>query len=384
MPNAFNLPTEEQFDEQIAVLRLISNKMGLVEKLASWDEARYIARNGLANKYFKVGDILVSNYNDETLKHAIIGIDFDIPKSIAIQSLDQLPVTPTALFSAAQGLYLAEEVLSTGKKVFQLNGIKYEFTTTKEIPVGGQVYISAWETEGYVPTKISTYEADRVTPIESNLTVVTSTDVINLEEVNHHQRCRYGSNNYLDSILRQWLNSNEDIFKWVPKTDYDRPVTSSPYNGAGYLKRLDPELVAVIGAVEKKVARNTVTDGGGQDTFTDKIFLLSRVEVGLGSEGITTGEKVYPFYEGVGNAGRIKLRGGSPAYWWLRSPNVSNANNVRNVNSTGALDNNNAINAYGLAPDCVYCQHRVSLLTEIRAIFMQGTVILSSKAKTNR
>ena len=69
---------------------------------------------------------------------------------------------------------------------------------------------------------------------------------------------------------------------------------------------------------------------------------------------------------------------------WLRSPNVSNANNVRNVNSTGALDNNNAINAYGLAPDCVYCQHRVSLLTEIRAIFMQGTVILSSKAKTNR
>jgi len=56
------------------------------------------------------------------------------------------------------------------------------------------------------------------------------------------------------------------------------------------LHRLDPELVAVIGAVEKQVARNTVTDGGGQDTFSDKVFLLSRVEVGLGTEGVTDGE----------------------------------------------------------------------------------------------
>ena len=42
---------------------------------------------------------------------------------------------------------------------------------------------------------------------------------------------------------------------------------------------------------------------------------------------------------------------------FLRSPNVSNANNVRNVNaSTGALNNNNANNANAEAPDCMDSQ----------------------------
>lgn len=37
--------------------------------------------------------------------------------------------------------------------------------------------------------------------------------------------------------------------------------------------------------------------------------------------------------------------------WWLRSPNVSNTNNTRNVNTDGSLNNNNANNTNGLAPD---------------------------------
>ena len=38
--------------------------------------------------------------------------------------------------------------------------------------------------------------------------------------------------------------------------------------------------------------------------------------------------------------------------WWLRSPNPSNCNNVRNVNSSGVLNNNNANNTYGELDDC--------------------------------
>lgn len=33
--------------------------------------------------------------------------------------------------------------------------------------------------------------------------------------------------------------------------------------------------------------------------------------------------------------------------WWLRSPNVSNTNNTRNVNTSGELNNNNAIAVMG-------------------------------------
>ena len=46
--------------------------------------------------------------------------------------------------------------------------------------------------------------------------------------------------------------------------------------------------------------------------------------------------------------------------WWLRSPNPGNANNVRNVNTSGAVNNNNVNNANGLSPDCVYSQLKVS------------------------
>ena len=43
-----------------------------------------------------------------------------------------------------------------------------------------------------------------------------------------------------------------------------------------------------------------------------------------------------------------------------RSPNVSNANNPRNCNTSGAVNNNNANNANGLAPDCEYSEHGVT------------------------
>lgn len=45
--------------------------------------------------------------------------------------------------------------------------------------------------------------------------------------------------------------------------------------------------------------------------------------------------------------------------WWLRSPNVGNSNNVRNVNTDGSLNNNNANNSQGLVPDCINSQLRV-------------------------
>ena len=38
---------------------------------------------------------------------------------------------------------------------------------------------------------------------------------------------------------------------------------------------------------------------------------------------------------------------------WLRSPNPGNANNTRNVNTSGALNNNNANNSLAVAPDCM-------------------------------
>ena len=164
-----------------------------------------------------------------------------------------------------------------------------------------------------------------------------------------------GNNRYIHSALRQWLNSDEVSFNWQSQHQYDAKPTNTLdiYDSAGFLNKLDPELTAVIGLAKKNVAKNTVTDGGGQESFTDKVFLLSQKEVDLGEEGVITGESVYPLYNGVANAGRIKQLNGSPRYWWLRSPNVGNSGSVRGVLADGALNNHLASLTSGVSPACV-------------------------------
>ncbi len=172
-------------------------------------------------------------------------------------------------------------------------------------------------------------------------------------------RQQYGNNRYLHSAIRQWLNSAETTFTWQPQHQYDVAPTGAPYDGPGFLKRLDPDLVAVLGAVDKQVARST-TDGGGQDLFSDKVFLLSRVEVYGGGEGTTSGEAPYPHYESLAPSpttgaldGRIKYLGSSARVWWLRSPRSTSAYNLRYVDPNGAVYDVRAAMRYGVAPAVV-------------------------------
>lgn len=171
-------------------------------------------------------------------------------------------------------------------------------------------------------------------------------------------RQQYGNNRYIHSAIKQWLNSDETSFTWVSQHEYDEAPTGAPYDGAGYLARLDPELVEVIGAVDKQVAVATV-DGGGQDTFSDKVFLLSRVEVYGGDEGTVTGESPYAYYANLAGApttdaiaGRIKLLSETTMRWWLRSPHVDRSHHPRHVGTPGTVSNSHASSANGLAPAC--------------------------------
>ena len=82
----------------------------------------------------------------------------------------------------------------------------------------------------------------------------------------------------------------------------------------------------------------------------DKVWLLSRVEMGYGTEGVTTGEQVYERWNGATNAERIKLLSGSPRHWWLRPPYVSYQSGARYVNTDGTLNGNYSYDSLGLAP----------------------------------
>ncbi|MGI6636749.1 MAG: hypothetical protein ACOX2Z_00095 [Minisyncoccales bacterium] len=282
MAEFLNLPTKEQFDVQNALLASIASHTGTEGiAISNWEDVQRAVRMGLADKIFKVGDQFVSSYDTGQIVWDVIGINHDIPtdkkytKSLTLQAHDCIM---NCQFDAPEALYYAEAELPAGTHIFTLNALQYTFTTTQAVPVGGQVFINAWQSaEGagvYVPTKITTYAADRATAIETDLDVTATTGTDTLAAVNNHSRCRYGSNNYMESAIKQFLNSNATSFAWTPKTNFDRPPSGAPYTGGGFLKLLDPELVAVLGAVDKQVARNTLTDGGGQDLFSDKVFFF--------------------------------------------------------------------------------------------------------------
>ena len=191
-------------------------------------------------------------------------------------------------------------------------------------------------------------------------TLTTAGDFSN--NLNSIQRVRYGSNNYKESAIRQWLNSDKAAGSvWTPQTKFDRPPTWAA-TADGFMYGMDADFLAVIGKTHIVVSRNTVCDGGGYDEMDDYFFLLSRREVYMGNEvsGIIEGEP-YPYYSdysdlsaaGTGaDSNRIKYRNGSAQYWWNRTPNSGYGNYVRNVITTGAMYYYGAYYSSGVAPAC--------------------------------
>src|SRR5690606_26958580 len=94
--NVLNLPTAEQFDEQILVLREIAGKMGVVGSIATWKDVQAEVRRGQAERYFAVEDLLMSKFNNQPTIWTVIGINHDTPTdsnttySMTIQTRDCL------------------------------------------------------------------------------------------------------------------------------------------------------------------------------------------------------------------------------------------------------------------------------------------------------
>jgi hypothetical protein len=187
-------------------------------------------------------------------------------------------------------------------------------------------------------------------------------------------RKQYGNNRYSVSNIDQWLNSAAGAGAWYSKRhDYDAPPTNanvwSNYNEydaeAGFLSNFEEAFRNAILDTTIRVAKNTVTDGGGYEDITRKVYLLSNTEVGLSNEnGIAEGSKwdlfsndnsrkAYPTAEAVSRSEYTSssLNASSPWYWWLRTPNAGTSYYARIVHTDGTLDSNNAYNGHrGVRP----------------------------------
>lgn len=385
MSNQFGFLSDDTFAEKMDTmnqfLAAIATGQGGSLKPTSWSDVQALVRKGLASKVFAVGDQLTCQRGSTTLVWDIIGFDIDTPAdkqfthSMTLQLHDCLPGTQ---YDAPEALFYCETALAAGTYNFTLlagydttygGGKTYQFTLTKEVPAGGQITFPwNWNTQAST-TKVSTYKSRTDNAAIETVGVTEGTGGTNLgtadgktTNMNHSHRIRYGSNNWVESAMRQYLNSDKAAGSvWTPQTKFDRPPSWNA-STAGFMNGLDADFLAVIGKTTKVTCRNTVTDGGGSDTTKDKFFLLSRREVFAGNEvsNVTEGEP-YPFYSDYSdytnaNAGadknRIKYRGGSPQWWWLRTPYTGHGYYVRIVDADGSLHISGASGSGGVAPAC--------------------------------
>ena len=194
-------------------------------------------------------------------------------------------------------------------------------------------------------------------------------------------RASSGNNRYRSSNLRQWLNSGGAASTWwVANNPADgtldtnnkdaTPADAGMNEPTGYddiqgfmnnftalelIKMLDTTLT---------VAKNTITDGGGSEVVTDKVFLLSHTEVGFPDENSIVEGSLFSIFAADANRvaymtdqGYVNTLATKPAtigaawYWRLRTPTSALSFSAREVSDYGTQSSSDAFSGYpGVRP----------------------------------
>ena len=366
-----NLPTMEQFDKMNDYLAIMAG-VGHVKLLDAYEIQRAI-RNGTIRNIVSEGDFFMVGRGGTDWLFQVDAFDYDVPARSGYEKSMRImmyPVFNNVAFDAREAVYYADEVLAPGTYWFQDSRTsKYvSFALSQPVPAGGQIVMgNDGLTPDYTFTSAISYASQTSTvAIETVAVAISDTEPgeTQLTPVNHSNRARWGSGNWLQSAIRQWLNSDAASGWWAPSNIYDRPQTSP---ASGFLYGIDEDLRACIGKVRLRTGLNPFDSGGETFGYSDNeelIFLPSRSEMGLGNSAteifetpVTAGGEAktdtLPLYKK--DADRIKYLSGVARGWWLRSPHPSltDADGAYYVNTPGALDSHYASTAHGAVPACV-------------------------------
>lgn len=246
-----------------------------------------------------------------------------------------------------------------------------QFTTTVDIPAGGQLVVTTGDFRNSTQVsdlKLTSYASrSSTTALESNIACsegTSGTDLgdankaANNTKINSTDRCLYGSNNWKQSALRLWLNSDKDANAWwVPQGPFDRP--SGNVGVQGWLYGIEKDFLDVLQDVLNPTTQNWF-DGGVTVNSREKFFIPSNGQVWFTSA--ETEGKPWDYYTmfsdlaaaGTGaDSNRIKTLNGSASYWWTRSAYSGDSNAEFLVAPDGSRYYNNARGSGGVAPACV-------------------------------
>ena len=183
-------------------------------------------------------------------------------------------------------------------------------------------------------------------------------------------RLRYGSNDWSQSAMRQWLNSSGGKGEWWVAQHESDVAPDQLSTMAGFLTGFDEDWLAVFKPIKVQTSANTVCDGGVTKVTYDTFFLPSLEQV-YGSPQIADVEGEYWEYwkevtglESPSNGSSTNTNDarkipalnaptGSAVYVRLRSAHRGTTGSTWSVNSTGYLYSYYAYYAIRALPACV-------------------------------
>ena len=368
-------PNSGQFDKMNENLEKIAKAVGSQVDISTWGGIQKAVRAGIAPDILPVGTQLLVHHNvygdrlyDVVAHNYFKSVHNENAPTMTLLSHDNIA---TAQFDSPEAFYYADAELPAGTYNFTLATAysswaagTYQFTLTQALPKGGQLAISGYADAAMTSRQVRAYASRTTTAVTESVAITSGNAGTSLgtfgEELNHSHRVSYGSNNYKESAIRQFLNSPSAAGSvWTPQTKFDRPP-SWMTSLAGFAGGFEDDFLSVIGEVVVPCAANNTYESPDSTvvkntkyTVTDKFYLASQREIfGTTSDTVADDSVLFPYYEGATNADRIKYRDGSAAFWWLRSAHSWVARLVRIVSSDGSLSSHNADGAYGFAPAC--------------------------------
>lgn len=361
-----------KFDDIATDIHTIAIKSQPEFPLNSWAEFRKIIQYGYGPRLYPVGSevqigsdplMVVMGHNQERNPFDATAPTCTLLSKKRLYSLQ---------FDGREAMYYSEDGLAAGTYWFTATTYSswtagdYHFTLAQALPAGGQLCIKADAGTALTATKIQSFASrTETTPIEEVDIVSgqegTGLGTLGTSAMNHPHRISYGSNNYKESAIRQFLNSDQlSGSVWTPQTKFDRPPSWFSTQ-QGFMSLISEDMANAVGAIDVACRTNTVyeapdsTCGGTSKRYTvrDKFWLASMQQVNFASESVGEDVNVWPFYVGAVGADRIKLdTNGTAGYWWLRSPYPSYADIVRLVSAAGSLSGSGASSSYGVVPAC--------------------------------
>lgn len=303
-----------------------------------------------------VGQQITCQRGNDTLSWDVVDYD-STAKVVTLCTHDVLP--DNMQFELPQALMYCEDGLAAGSYTFKWNSVQCYFTLTQAIPAGGQLRATDSEYQTYA-SQSATAQIESGTVSTDVIDGATNLGQTGTGNLNHHDRVNYGSNNFGESGILQWLNSNSPANTPMPRlTKFSRPYVPTK---AGFKAGLDADFLACIQDTIWECNANDkyecpaflggVAQKGTPYTVTAKFALASEIEAFGEYGGVQDGSTVWDLYVGAEATDRIKYYNNTAQRWWLRSPFWNNAFYARDVSTSGAGGSNLTNRSVGVAVAC--------------------------------